>query len=139
MNVVSLLVVVAIAMLAIFMAIRISVAILGDFQTGRQFRRALTERVRRLRLQRMLERRGIDADEYLHHQPIVDIEKRIRACESCDSTQQCDIALASRKDETDLSFCANDEALHRYRHVVPIVAAPPTANGANAADAFGKT
>ena len=135
MNVVSLLVVVAIAMLAVFMAIRVTMAIFGDFQTGRQFRRALVERVRRLRLQRMLERRGIDAEEYLHHQPVVDIEKRIRACESCDSTQQCDIALASRKGEADLSFCANDEAFNRYRSVVPIVVAPST--GADTANTKG--
>ncbi|MFO1436224.1 MAG: DUF6455 family protein [Gammaproteobacteria bacterium] len=124
MNIVSLLVVLALAALAAYMAVRMSVAISGDFHAGRQFRRALIERVRRLRLQRMLDRRGISAEEYLHRQPAVDIEQRIRACESCDATQQCDVALASRKEDTDLSFCANDEAFNRYRNVVPIVAAP---------------
>lgn len=125
MNVLSVLVVAGIALMAAYVASRMSYAILTNFHTGRQFRRALVERVKRLRLFRMLERRGIDAEEYLHRHPVVEIERHIRACEGCGETAVCEKALSSRAAQVDLSFCRNDAAFKGMRPVVPLVPAAP--------------
>jgi hypothetical protein len=124
MNVLSVLVIAGIALLAAYVASRMTYAILANYHTGRQFRRALIGRVKRLRLYRMLERRGIDAEDYLHHQPIVDIEKHIRACEGCADTAVCESALKSRAAQVDLSFCQNDRAFNAIKPDIPIVPAP---------------
>ncbi|MCG3202526.1 MAG: hypothetical protein NFCOHLIN_02409 [Gammaproteobacteria bacterium] len=123
MNGLSVLVLAGIALLAAYVVSRMTHAILANFHTGRQFRQALIGRVKRLRLYRMLERRGIDAEEYLHHQPIVEIERHIRACEGCGSTAVCDQALKSRTAQVDLSFCRNDAAFNAIRPAGPVVPA----------------
>ncbi len=125
MNALSVLVVAGIVLMAAYVASRMSYAILANFHTGRQFRRALAGRVKRLRLYRMLERRGIDAEEYLHHHPVVEIEKQIRACEGCDETAVCEKALGSRAPQVDLSFCRNDAAFNEMKPVIPLVPAAP--------------
>jgi hypothetical protein len=123
MNIVSLIVVSILCAFAVYLAARMSFAILGNFHTGRQFRRGLVERAQRLRLTRMLQRRGIDPQEYLHHDSVVSIEKQLRACEACDATGACDTAIASRSNEGDMGFCANDGLFESYqKRVVPIVA-----------------
>jgi Family of unknown function (DUF6455) len=122
MNFLSLAVIAALGALAVYLAARMTFAIFGNFHTGRQFRRALVERAQRLRLMRMLQRRGIDPQEYLHHDSIINIEKQLRACEACDTTKACDSAIASRSGDVELSFCANDGSFERYqKRVVPIV------------------
>jgi hypothetical protein len=124
MNIISLVVITLLCALAVYLAARMTVAILGNFHTGRQFRKGLVERAQRLRLTRMLQRRGIDPQEYLHHDSVVSIEKQLRACEACDATRACDVAIASRTGETDMGFCANDSSFESYqKRVVPIVAA----------------
>ena len=125
MNALSVVFIAGIVLLAAFVAWRMSYAILANFHTGRQFRRALIGRVKRLRLYRMLERRGIDAEDYLHHQSVVDIEKHIRACESCGDTAVCDKALSSRKPDVDLGFCQNDAAFNAIKPVIPIASKAP--------------
>ncbi|MCC6716140.1 MAG: hypothetical protein IT496_12965 [Gammaproteobacteria bacterium] len=131
MNVLSVVVIAAIALLAAYVASRMTYAILTNFHTGRQFRKALGGRVKRLRLYRMLERRGIDAQEYLHRHPVVDIERHIRACEGCGETAVCEKALGSRAPQVDLSFCRNDAPLNAIKPVVPV---PPAAPERDAAD-----
>jgi hypothetical protein len=121
MNILSILVVTALTLVAAYLAVRMTVAILGNFHDGRQFRRALIERAQRLRMMRMLERRGIDAQAYLHQDSVVNIEKQLRACEMCETTRTCDTTIASRKGESDFGFCANDSSFERYqKRVVPI-------------------
>lgn len=117
MNTVSLLFLAAIGLLAFLMVARMSYAILHNFHAGREFRRALGERVQRLRLFRMLERRGISPADYLHRQPVSDIERHARACEGCNETRACDGVLAARATTEDLSFCPNDRALREHKRL----------------------
>lgn len=120
MNTVSLLFLAAIGVLAFLMVARMSYAILHNFHAGREFRRALGERVHRLRLFRMLERRGISPADYLHRQPVTDIERHARVCEGCDETRACDGALAARATTQELTFCPNDRELREYKRLLAI-------------------
>lgn len=133
MNLLSVVFLSAVMLLAVLMVSRMSYAILSNFYAGRQFRRALAERVRRLRLNRMLERRGISPDHYLHHWPVIDIERHVRACEGCDGAPVCDKALASsRTTVSELAFCPNDTDFNAYVHgphtVTPEHTPAPTAS-----------
>lgn len=121
MNILSILVVTALAVVAVYLAVRMSTAIVGNFHDGRAFRRALTERATRLRLVPMLARRGIDPQSYLHQDSIVNIERQLRACENCEATTACDTAVANGSEGQDFGFCANDSTFERYKkRVVPI-------------------
>ncbi len=86
----------------------------ANYLTGRRFRRQLAERVNRLRLGRMLARRGIDVQEYLHRVPVVRLEQEARACEGCDQTATCDRTLARATSAAALDFCPNDRAFGVY-------------------------
>lgn len=135
MNGLSVFFLAGIALLAAYVVLRMTYAILANFHTGRQFRQALVGRVKRLRLHRMIERRGIDTEEYLHRQPIVEIEKHIRACEGCGSTAVCDQALKSPAGQADLSFCQNDAAFNAIKQVGSAV---PAASSDDAVTGSGR-
>jgi len=87
----------------------------NNFRTGQRIREALGERIKLLRLGRMLKKRGISADTFLHEAAFHDIESNLRNCESCGQVKQCDAALeVSAAENKDLSFCPNDKALKKY-------------------------
>ena len=68
-----------------------------------------------LRLGRMLKKRGINTETFLHEAPFHDIESNIRNCESCGKVKECDAALdESVLEKTELTFCPNDDAFRKY-------------------------
>jgi len=87
----------------------------NNFRTGQRIREVLQERIQMLRLGRMLKKRGISTETFLHETPVYDIESNIRNCESCGQVKKCDAALdVSAPGEADLSFCPNDDAFNKY-------------------------
>lgn len=86
-----------------------------NFKTGQRLREALAERVKLLRLARMLKKRGLDVTAYLHEAPIHEIEANLRTCEGCDKSTECDNVLANPSTNRDLSFCPNDSALNQIK------------------------
>ena len=89
-------------------------AITSNLRQGEAFRQKLGERLSRLRLHGALKRFGIDPPNYLHTQPIVDIEDQMRKCSSCEETERCDDKLARPvAEEEDFGFCPNDSELQR--------------------------
>ena len=83
-------------------------AITSNLRQGEAFRQKLGERLGRLRMQRALQRFGIDPEGYLHTQPIVGIEDRMRKCSTCEKTERCDDTLDKPAfQEEDFAFCPN--------------------------------
>ena len=120
----------AIGLVAIILAvtgIRMVLAIGTNFTVGRQIRAGLRHRVTRLRLGRMLARRGIDLDTYLHEMPMTDLENHIRACENCEQTTACNRTLAKGGSDSpsDLGFCPNETPLTEYKAKVERIAVTP--------------
>lgn len=82
---------------------------------GRQLQQGLEDGVSGLRLKRMLQKRHIDVDEYLHRENSSDIREQIRRCESCDSLDECDhyLGTAPGKTKAEPDFCPNQAVLDR--------------------------
>lgn len=117
----------AIGLIAVILAVtavRMLLAIGTNFAAGRAVRAGLRHRVTRLRLGRMLARRGIDVNTYLHEMPMTDLEGQIRACENCEQTTACNHTLAKggRDAPSDLGFCPNDIPLTEYKAKVERIA-----------------
>jgi len=101
---------VLIALVILVVAIVIFIAITADFRKGLRLRHELAQRIRYLRLDKMLSKRNIKRDDYLHLESISNIETQIRTCESCPKTEQCDQALKESL-PADLSYCPLHEDL----------------------------
>ena len=102
--------IVLISLIILVVAIVLFTAITGDFRKGLRLREELAQRVRYLRLDKMLSKRNIRREDYLHIESISNIETQIRTCESCSMTEQCDQALKEIS-PADLGFCPIDENL----------------------------
>jgi len=110
MNYLPIILIVLISLVILVVAIVIFIAIVGDFRTGLSVREAIAQRVKYLRLDKMLAKRNIKREHYLHTESITNIENQVRTCESCSVIKQCDEAL-KESSPADLSFCPNDEVL----------------------------
>jgi hypothetical protein len=101
---------VLISLLILIVAIVLFTAITGDFRKGLRLREELAQRIRYLRLDKMLSKKNIKREDYLHLESISNIEAQIRTCESCSLTEQCERALTETS-PADLGFCPLDEDL----------------------------
>ncbi len=110
MTYISIITFVLLSLLVLIIAAVIVSAITGNFRTGLRLREDLAQRVKYLRLDKMLSKRNIKRVQYLHTESITDIENQIRSCESCSVTKKCDEVLKDGS-PADLSFCPNDEVL----------------------------
>jgi hypothetical protein len=99
---------VLIALVILVVAVVILTAIVGDFRTGLSVRDAIAQRLKYIRLDKMLSKRNIRREDYLHTESVTNIENQIRNCESCSVIKQCDEALEEGS-PVDLSFCPNHE------------------------------
>jgi hypothetical protein len=93
-------------------ATTLKIVIGGNAEVGQQFRKRLMERMKQLPFHRMLSKRKIDANKYLHDIPVNEIEKQLRNCDGCTAQVECEEALANEgTSDVDYSFCPNDEYL----------------------------
>ena len=100
----------ALAFYVLMLAFRIH----NNVATGLAYRESLLSRLSRLRLNNMLHALGIDRDRYAYQQSILDIDKQMKQCTQCDSTQSCDEQVTSGKTAIkDISFCGNKTALDK--------------------------
>lgn len=107
MDFVSLLSLIVVCVAVSGLAVALILTIRANYLTGWRFRQQLSERVNRLRLGRMLARRGINVQEYLHRIPVVQLDREARACEGCNQTRTCEEVLARGTAGTSLDFCVN--------------------------------
>ena len=112
MNLTSTLAVVVGSILALCLAGYLILAIAQNYRDGLILRQLLSRRVGNLRLQRMLRRVGIDLRDYLHQQPIAEIEAQIRNCKACKSTVACELQLVGEGVLTpeQVGFCKNHKS-----------------------------
>jgi hypothetical protein len=104
--------------LAIWLLIRLPMALSKNIKTGIQFRKALLKQVADLRLGKMLSRLGINRDRYLMEQRTHLIKYHINRCESCENTDTCDGRLEDEGEVADdvATYCPNAEDLLAIRN-----------------------
>jgi len=78
-------------------------------------RRDVIERVKALRIDKMLNHAGIKRSRYLRKASPLTIEKHLLVCKRCSTTDICDECLKQDKDIPENSFCRNFRELIRYR------------------------
>lgn len=119
MNLFSVLFIGCILFFSCVIAVYFIIAILNNFKMGQRTRESLTERIKMLRLNKMLEKRKINLMGYLHTVPIHKIENQLRNCESCMNIDECDKELASiKKEDINFSFCPNAESFTELREKI---------------------
>jgi hypothetical protein len=114
---VSLLIAVPLALVLLYLMVRLPLAIVGNLRAGHRFRQRLAASLEQLRLARMLGYLGIDRSTYLHEQPAVDIHRHMQRCADCDAKPTCDQVLDQEgpAEVEPLGFCANIEDLKTLR------------------------
>lgn len=76
--------------------------------------RAVLERVR---LPRMLKKRGIDVERYVQATEPAELRTQVTRCEACPSVEKCEEVLAQplAPPPQDFAFCPNDDAIAKSR------------------------
>jgi hypothetical protein len=111
---VSVLSAIMLSLLLASFTILLMVAIVFNFKAGMKYRRALAEQLDNFRLARMLTALGIDIDEYLSTERVVDIHRHMERCGACENVGECDERLADGKLSTsDIGFCNNEQSLQK--------------------------
>ena len=82
---------------------------------NRRCRRNVIERIKALRIDKMLNHAGISRARYLRKAKPLTIEKHVLVCKCCDTTDICDECLEQGKDIPEYTFCRNYRELIRYR------------------------
>jgi hypothetical protein len=104
----------ALAFFLLYVIMRMSYVIMRNVIVGMEFRKNLAQKVYDLRLNRMLEALGIDVNNYLHREPVIDVERHIDKCAMCPNTATCDEQLAADAVTlTGIDFCNNEQALQK--------------------------
>lgn len=117
MDIISIAITVVLAVLMLWLAIRLPYAIARNLRDGFKFRRSLAHSLDDLRLSRMLTFLGIAKNDYLHRTPALDVKHHMTRCDACDSKDTCDETLEKdpTDESTDLGFCANIDDLKEIR------------------------
>ena len=117
MDIASLIITILLAMLMLYLLVRLPFAILSNLRAGNRFREGLAQALDELRLARMLKYLGIDSAAYLHQEQALEIQKHMERCDSCDNKSQCDQVLAedAPAQVESLGFCANIDDLKDMR------------------------
>lgn len=93
-----------------FVALLSGFAIIYFLGAGQEYRKTIIIMLNKLPIKRMLEKRGIDINDYLQEQSALDIREHIRNCNNCSKKEECEEHLAIKATaETDYSFCPNNE------------------------------
>ena len=111
MTIIQALIVVFFILLAIFIGIGLFRSIMHSSQQGVDFRENLLNRVKSVRMHKMLGALGIDEKQYTHSHRVNDIEKHINRCRQCANTEQCDSELESGVVKQAEQYCPNNSDL----------------------------
>lgn len=81
-------------------------------------RRYLLQQRAPVRLERMLERRHVNVDEYLSHHTLWKLGQHAQRCRNCSRAQRCEDVLASAVSvRNDYAFCPNSRVISPFvRH-----------------------
>ncbi len=92
------------------------ILITRNVKQGLVVRQELAKRVESLRMAKLLNRLGIDLNQYLHIVPLTKISESMGKCESCPTIDICDQKLKEdRLVIKDIDFCPNQQCLDELR------------------------
>lgn len=112
MEIFSLIAGAALSIMVAYVIVRLAYTIYTNVMNGIRFRQLLEDKVRQFRLSRMLEALGFNVRQYVHKEAVLDIEKQMSRCGSCENTQTCDEQLASGSVSLDsIGYCKNEDSL----------------------------
>jgi len=98
----------------LYVIIRMSYVIMRNVIVGMEFRKNLARKVDALRLNKMLAALGIDINNYLHSERVIDIEEHIDKCSECQNTETCDDQLAKGAIQaSNIDYCNNEKSLQQ--------------------------
>jgi accessory gene regulator protein AgrB len=104
------------ALFLLYVIMRMSYVMMRNVIVGMEFRKNLARKVDSLRLNKMLAALGIDINNYLHSERVIDIEEHIDKCSACENTDICDNELAKGNVQaSNIDYCNNEESL---QHIV---------------------
>ena len=98
-------------LLTIIIIIGLFRSIMKSSQQGEKFYQNLLERIKQLRMHKMLQALGIDEKEYTRGNQVNEIEMHMNRCQGCGNTEQCDAELESGEIKHADQYCPNNEDL----------------------------
>jgi len=102
------------ALFMLYVIIRMSYVIMRNVIVGMEFRKNLARKVDALRLNKMLAALGVDINNYLHSERVIDIEEHIDKCSVCQNTETCDDQLAKGTIQaSNIDYCNNEKSLQQ--------------------------
>lgn len=107
MPIVSLIAASLMAMLVIYAAVGISVAIYRNLRRGLTYRLTLGSELGELRLSKVLGRLDVRRDHYLHNLKVTEINQQMNRCGACQKHVECDQTLGSASWRDIAVFCPN--------------------------------
>ncbi len=78
----------------------------------------LLNRLRRLRMYKMLKFLGADPQEYIRVVPAAELNQQIHSCTHCSMLDTCDSCLRDRQHIVDMNFCPNQQSLTLHSKTV---------------------
>ena len=111
MNIVELLIIVFFAFLAIIIIVGLFRSIMHSSRQGEIFYQKLNDRIKPLRMHKMLHALGIDDKEYTRGRHVNEIELHMNRCQKCDNTERCDAELETGEATNADQYCPNNEDL----------------------------
>ena len=102
------------ALFMLYVIIRMSYVIMRNVIVGMEFRKNLARKVDALRLNKMLAALGVDINNYLHSERVIDIEEHIDKCSVCQNIETCDDQLAKGTIQaSNIDYCNNEKSLQQ--------------------------
>ena len=111
MNIVELLIIVFFAFLAIIITVGLFRSIMLSSRQGEIFYQKLNDRIKPLRMHKMLHALGIDDKKYTRGNPVNEIQMHMNRCQQCSNTDQCDAELETGEVTHADQYCPNNEDL----------------------------
>lgn len=119
MNTFSILVLVLIALLLCYTAIRLFSGVLADFKRGQNVRQAILDRMHLLPISKLLKKTDININEYVSNKPVHELDTELRNCESCAQNEACVDGLNKAGTDTEaiLESCPNSTSFEEYKEI----------------------
>lgn len=108
MSIISALVLFVLALSMVVTAVLLVNSVKNNFQTGQLVRKQIGEKINELRFGQMLEKHGVNTQSFLHKVSLTEIDSKMRSCQSCLKTTECDKTLQNQLIDGELlQFCPN--------------------------------
>jgi len=111
MNIFETLIILFFTFLAIITIFGLFRSIMLSSRQGEIFYQKLNDRIKPLRMYKMLDALGVDDKQYTRGHPVNEIEKHMNRCQQCGNTEQCDSELESGQITHADQYCPNNEDL----------------------------